>query len=61
MIVSRDADGHLVPLLQCRDSQGKTLLEALESMPEESKRQCRNALRLSAGLPIPLEDSMPIN
>lgn len=61
MIVSRDADGHLVPLLQCRDSQGKTFLEALESMPEESKRQCRNALREGAGLPLDPLDMDPIN
>jgi hypothetical protein len=34
---------------------------ALESFPPEWKRKCRNALRESAGLPIPPEDSMPIN
>lgn len=61
MIVARDIDGRLVPLLECRDSSGKTFLEALASMPEENKRLCRNALRESAGLPIPFEDSMPIN
>jgi hypothetical protein len=61
MIVSRDADGHLVPLFQCRDSQGKTFLEALESMPEESKRQCRNALREHYGLPLDPLDAFPIN
>jgi hypothetical protein len=61
MIVARDIDGRLVPLLQCRDASGKTFREALESMPEESKRQCRNALRINAGLPIPPCDEQPIN
>jgi hypothetical protein len=61
-VVTRDRiSGRLVRLMEARDDSGKTLLEALESMPEESKRQCRNALRESAGLPIPPEDSMPIN
>jgi hypothetical protein len=61
MIVSRDADGHLVPLLQCRDSQGKTFLEASESMPEEEKRKSRVALRLHYGLPADPHDEFPIN
>jgi hypothetical protein len=61
MIVTRDMDGRLVPLMQARDASGQTFREALESMPEESKRLCRNALRTNAGLPIPFEDSMPVN
>lgn len=62
MIVAKDSiSGRLVPLMQARDSSGQTFREALEAMPEESKRLCRNALRTNAGLPIPFEDSMPIN
>lgn len=37
------------------------LCAAIESFPEEWKRQSRNALRERSGLPIPFEDSMPIN
>jgi hypothetical protein len=37
------------------------LCAVLEKFPAEWKRQSRNALRVRAGLPIPLEDSMPIN
>jgi hypothetical protein len=61
MIVSRDADGHLVPLMKARDASGQTFLEALESMPEESKRQTRVALRLHYGLPADPLDEFPIN
>ena len=45
MIVTRDTDGRLVPRMQAKDASGQTFLEALEGMPEEEKRQCRNALR----------------
>jgi hypothetical protein len=62
MIVTKDLiSGRLVRLLDARDSQGKTFLEALADIPEEQKRQCRNALRASAGLPIPEIDRWPIN
>jgi hypothetical protein len=61
MIVTRDRDGHLVPLMQAKDSSGKTFLAALESESEESKRQSRVALRLHYGLPADPLDAMPIN
>jgi hypothetical protein len=39
----------------------KSLAAAIENFPEEWKRQARNALRTRSGMPIPFEDSMPIN
>jgi hypothetical protein len=60
-IVTRDVDGHLVRLLDARDSQGKTFLEALADVPEEQKRQIRNLLCARAGLPLDPFDAMPIN
>lgn len=62
MIVTRDLiSGRLVPFMEARDDSGTTFLEALENMPEESKRLCRVALREACGLPVSLEDRDPIN
>ena len=61
-VVTRDRiSGRLVRLLDARDSSGKTFLQALSEVSEEQKRITRNALRASASLPIPWEDSKPIN
>jgi hypothetical protein len=62
MIVTKDLiSRRLVRLLDARDSQGKTFLEALESMTEEEKRKSRVALRLHYGLPADPLDAQPIN
>lgn len=61
MIVARDMDGRLVSILRSRDASGQTFLEALASVPEETKRQSRVALRLHYGLPVDPLDSQPIN
>jgi hypothetical protein len=50
MIVTRDRDGHLVPLMQCRDAKGQTFGEALASLRERRKRQIRVGIFLSCGL-----------
>lgn len=61
-IVTRDEiSGRLVRLLDARDGLGKTLLQALNEVPEEQKRQTRNLLRAQAGLPLDPLDAFPIN